>query len=513
MNVPLALITKSIRNKLILNLNTTVLFFICFLAAACTDIDLQHYEPDITTNIQGVFCTEDPQEINFPVKILFIIDTSGSMAFTDPEANRALAVEEVINEYNTNSGASFGIIRFSGSSISLTGGFTKDPAELNDAILQLREADGVTNYRGAIGTATNLLSGDILGSDLGERVRSRYVVIFLSDGLPFPPDTNRYEDIYEDVQNLMELENLDVGQIRFHTAFLNSPDTPFDVANEARQLLQNMATLGQATFTNFANGEEINFLNIDYTSIRRVYTLLNVIATNLNVRAGVDSILVDTDRDGIADDDEISEGTSPFQWDSDGDGCSDLLEKRLQFDPAEADCGCIPPVTDDDRDGLNSCEELWLGTARDIYDSDKDGIPDGLEFTQGLNPLGDDRLDDLDFDGIRNGDEVQRHTNTEADDPLVQEYWSYNYSIVERGVNDESRRCYDFSVSNVQFRPLLRSNPDEPYQPNTLRVYFAQVPWDAPDDYPIYRMAEIQVPPENVPSVIRISPDDYSLFD
>jgi len=268
----------------------TIFAVLCLsVAVACTDVDLGRYEPNITTEILGVFCTEDPQEIVFPVKILFIIDTSGSMAFTDPEAQRALAVQEVINEYNGNPGVEFGIIRFSGSSIGLTDGFTKDPAELDDAVMQLREADGVTNYRGAIGQATNLLSGDILGSDLGERVRSRYVTIFLSDGLPYPPDTNRYEDIYNDVQRLMMLGDLDVGEIRFHTAFLNSPDTPFDVAEEARQLLQNMATLGQGTFTNFANGEEINFLNIDYTSIQRIYTLVNVIVSNANVRAGVDS--------------------------------------------------------------------------------------------------------------------------------------------------------------------------------------------------------------------------------
>ena len=482
------------------------------LAAACTSVELGHYEPSITTEIQGVFCTENPQELVFPVKILFIIDTSGSMAFTDPEAQRAQAVGAVVNQYNSNPGVSFSLVRFSGSSVLLTSGFTKDPAELDDALIQIREADGVTNYRGAIGEATNLLTGDILGSDLGERVRSRYVIIFLSDGLPYPPDTNRYEDIYEDVQNLMQLESLDVGEMRFHTAFLNSPDTPFDVAEEARDLLQNMAVLGKGTFTNFANGEEINFLNIDYTAIQRVYTLVNVIVSNLNVRAGVSSLLVDSDRDGIPDDDEDLLGTSPILWDTDADGCGDLLEGRLRFDPLSSDCGCSPPVTDEDRDGLNSCEELWLGTTRDIFDSDTDGIPDGIEFSLGLNPLGEDRLDDLDFDGVRNGDEVQRHTNPQADDPEVQSRWAYAYSVVGRPVMDEGRRCYDFRVSNVQFRPVSET-PGQPGGTNLLRVYFAQVPWDDPDDYPVYRVAEVAIPVNDIPGVIRISPDDFELFD
>ena len=65
----------------------TIFVALClFLVAACTDVELGRYEPNITTEVLGVFCTEDPQEIVFPVKILFIIDTSGSMAFTDPEA-------------------------------------------------------------------------------------------------------------------------------------------------------------------------------------------------------------------------------------------------------------------------------------------------------------------------------------------------------------------------------------------------------------------------------------------
>ena len=249
-----------------------------------------------------------------------------------------------------------------------------------------------------------------------------------------------------------------------------------------------------------------------YTSIQRIYTLVNVIVSNDNVRAGVDNVLEDSDRDGIPDEEELVQGTSRILWDSDGDACSDLLEMRLQFDPLSADCGCIPPITDEDSDGLNSCEELWLGTARDIYDSDRDGIPDGAEFKEGLNPLGDDRLDDLDFDGISNGDEVQRHTNPEADDPVVHERWAYDYSIVERGVDDVSRRCYDFQVSNVQFRPVMET-PDQLVGTNLVRVYFAEVPWDDPEDYPIYRMAEFPVPVSNIPGTIRISPDDFDLFD
>jgi len=79
-------------------------------------------------------------------------------------------------------------------------------------------------------------------------------------------------------------------------------------------------------------------------------------------------------------------------------------------------------------------------------------------------------------------------------------------------VDEVSRRCYDFRVSNVQFRPV-RETPDQPVGTNLLRIYFAQVPWDDPEDYPIYRMAEVPIPTSNIPEVIRLSPDDFDLFD
>jgi hypothetical protein len=67
-------------------------------------------------------------------------------------------------------------------------------------------------------------------------------------------------------------------------------------------------------------------------------------------------------------------------------------------------------------------------------------------------------------------------------------------------------------VSNVQFRPVMET-PDQLVGTNVLRVYFAQVPWDDPEDYPIYRMAEISIPTSSIPEVIRLSPDDFDLFD
>ncbi len=67
---------------------------------------------------------------------------------------------------------------------------------------------------------------------------------------------------------------------------------------------------------------------------------------------------------------------------------------------------------DPDEDGLRNYDELIAGTRDDIHDSDEDGIPDGWEFTNGLNPLDSvEALPDADNDGLSYADEFLLGTN------------------------------------------------------------------------------------------------------
>jgi hypothetical protein len=57
---------------------------------ACTEADifetpgLGKGQQDNKMRVKGGFCTEHPDELKFPVKIMFIIDCSQSMIVTDP---------------------------------------------------------------------------------------------------------------------------------------------------------------------------------------------------------------------------------------------------------------------------------------------------------------------------------------------------------------------------------------------------------------------------------------------
>ena len=64
------------------------------------------------------------------------------------------------------------------------------------------------------------------------------------------------------------------------------------------------------------------------------------------------------------------------------------------------------PVTDTDGDGISDSDEINIyGTDPNSADTDQDGMDDGWEISQGLDPFLDDADDDLDSDGIPNIEE------------------------------------------------------------------------------------------------------------
>lgn len=81
--------------------------------------------------------------------------------------------------------------------------------------------------------------------------------------------------------------------------------------------------------------------------------------------------LVDSDGDGLTDDQELQLGTNPNQADSDDDGVSDGDEVNVY--------GSNPLSRDSDGDGLTDGEEVRLKTDPTNPDTDGDGYSDGDE--------------------------------------------------------------------------------------------------------------------------------------
>ena len=142
------------------------------------------------------------------------------------------------------------------------------------------------------------------------------------------------------------------------------------------------------------------------------FTSEGVSASSSSVSAPLDPALVDTDGDGLTDQQEHTLGTDPLLRDTDGDGISDADEERAGTDPltftrpvrdpsAPAEPAPVAPVVtttspvappravlDQDEDGIPDDKEALYGTDPTRADTDGDGFGDAKEIQNGYNPLG-----------------------------------------------------------------------------------------------------------------------------
>lgn len=423
---------------------TTSLPFLLLLSCSDANLEPVQDEPppafDDKLEVRGSICTTPPGDEFFPVKIMLIIDTSDSMRETDPTQQRLRAVIELLDRFRGNPSVKFSIIAFDAVTSDVTNGFTSNP-DLTTITNRLDDADRLTDYQGALGRAYAILTRDMIDSSPAERARSKYVIVFFSDGVPDPqciagaavqprqvcavprddwPDTfqlpaginpntgaawtwedfqglfpdmldgrdyNTKDQLVEKVREILELQEIyNVNEIRFHTGFLWDPNLnpafipAFGLDRpKAIDLLTAMATAGNGTFTEFTFGASISFLNINYTATKSVYEMTNFFAINGSSMPG----------------------PSAAKPDSDGDGLPDELEDELRT------CSYI-------KGGVNC--NLGNGNFADPLDTDGDGYGDFFEYrfrSSGFDPKVGATLtapcrqtDDSDGDGLKDCEEV-----------------------------------------------------------------------------------------------------------
>jgi hypothetical protein len=166
------------------------------LVVGCSDRRLVPIEDATLTNvddlvdIEAEFCARRTEEVTFPVKILLVLDGSGSLQFTDQSGLRRAAVRDLMSSLARQPDVYVATMGF-GSNIYLDppispGAPTFIPASdwVEPAFLSL--ADIQTNYHGALSAVRSHLLMDLLASDPAEVARTKYVIIFFSDGAPTP---------------------------------------------------------------------------------------------------------------------------------------------------------------------------------------------------------------------------------------------------------------------------------------------------------------------------------------
>ena len=488
---------------------------------SCSEARLQIGQPeeeeevDHLLRIQGEYCTEPSGDVTFPVKVVFVVDQSNSLQCLDSENRRFEALQAAVDDLRAIPSAQFAFIGFSSWVREVD--FTRDVDEIQEFLDPAQGLGPATDYQGVLASTVRLLERDMRDTDSRELARTRYIVNFVSDGVPEPvctagcdssepPDSlygvcnteleipddeyvehspcqpyNQPEQILARVDEIMELGDLyDVGRINLNTTLLFSPvqvvqQVCGDVAEEfgyerdaATAVLREMANAGDGIFqdVNLEQGES-DYLRINVTSMPAQYGLHSFIAHNENAVRTEKGLEPDSDGDGLADSLERAIGTDPYDPDTDGDGYGDFFEWHFRnegFDPLDPDKPALRCRDSSDRtgDGLTVCEEDFLGTDLNTPDTSGDGIPDRLKLIMGLDPLVNDGTRDDDFDGISNFDEVRGGTNPQIPDDQVYRSERILYDIDDRGLGEvqrigssstDERRCYDYDIQRIALAP------------------------------------------------------------
>jgi hypothetical protein len=556
---------------------------LALLLTGCTDAELVEIPApppparNDTLQVAGRVCPRASQALDFPLRVLFVVDGSESMEITDPvdpvtgETGRQTAVREAWTRLLADGAAGtvkVGITRFSAQAQSRTvvdadgdglpdSFFTDDAELLEVATASLAATDRTTNYLNALDEAYFELRTELLRTEAASLARSRYVVVFVSDGLPDESGTegrrNTQGAIVDAVGGITDLAALfGVGAFAFHTVYLSAGRGPA-VDQPAQDLLGAMAGAGAGVYRSVPSGEALGFLHLDLTRIRRVFALRSITAVNLQAlqsaaqlpdpvieawdalaykdanddgRPSCGDPLLDSDGDGLADLRERRVGTDPFDPDTDRDGVRDWLEVALgssgldPLDPTDSGCRALDLVVDrpgcldadgdlrcdcgpdsadmdgdgrcddpdTDGDGLNDCEEVYLGTSRTVVDTDADGLPDLLEARAGTSPVARDGADDLDWDRTDNGFEVRTAGDPWCDDAPSRSQTAYAWTLEEEpGVGADV--CMRFRLENVTLLPT--ADPADPGH-NRVLLFAGEAAYDDPGTYAGWRVACVE---------------------
>jgi hypothetical protein len=418
---------------------------------------------DDELRLTGEACLSPDTDAVFPVKVLFLVDTSDSMSVTDRQGYRTQAVDAVLDSYKDNPAVSFGVVAFSSQIDRFppagSGGFTNAP-DRGAIDSRISQADSMTDYQGALSTAYQMLSEDIVASSPAERARTKYIIVFFSDGTPDPQcsasatpcgagecpahqhcratvcqddflvctvprkdwstafaktvpatmypdlgagaDYNLTPQILRAVDDIMGLQDFyHVGEIRLHTAFLYDPTAASDALAAPFGLDRAGGVALMTSMAEHGLGTYTEFdsaSKIDFLSINYTpYIEENGLAGVLATNLSV----IDT-----------GDGLEP---DSDGDGLTDD-EERAAGTCVAASATCIDPA-DSDGDGYTDLFEERnrvsgfdpldpnkpLTPCASKIDSDNDLLRDCEEAFLKTDP----RLPDSDGDRIPDGVEFR----------------------------------------------------------------------------------------------------------
>ncbi len=213
-------------------------------------------------------CQDQLQQITVPVKMLFVVDVSGSNASnpgTDPnKVVRGGSIQEFFNLYGTKPNFWWGFTYFAGTTSSALIGYNNDasqPAFTNNPTDMLMAIQVFLNQIGDSGNTPYVAALDLaikaIQNDTVYTPDTSWVVVWLSDGMPVPDVNNAI--LTSKVQTLIGLRP---GKVTFNAVYYG----PLNPTASGRLQMMTMVGGGKFLDTN-ANPNGKSFQIVDVINV------------------------------------------------------------------------------------------------------------------------------------------------------------------------------------------------------------------------------------------------------
>lgn len=513
------------------------------LISSCSNVKLEgELEQLAQLDPEATFCVIPPKELGKELSVLFVIDTSGSntISGTDPnKARRIGAMTSFFNINKTNKYMNWGLEIFGGNVPNSAKHLIQtdknqnfsNSTDFESALGDFQAvADGnATPYVSALNSARNAVENFInYKEELGQEP-GNFHIIFISDGVPAPAESNTDEDIFSIVNALMKNTK---SKIALSTVFYNIGGG--DNAN-AVERLKKMSELGKGKFQDASNGEDIDLSEFVQAGLyREPYLIKDFFVYNLNSTLCDDGRMgADSDADGLCDIDEDSYNIKyKKQIESQYPNMSFSSTNRNSFDTRFSDLiifknlvdkDILPDCSsemigyndDEDFDLLNTCEERYMysesvsgpttkwedmmilnrnQSSPTNFDTDGDGVIDGLEFLFFKN-----KSVAVDFNSLKsrkNGLESYEYFRDHFSYLVPSSSPRYNLNVKWVHRNDEGQNCYQIdqevmpiykvnslTSSNTGGRAYLEHAADE----NVVMIYYIMTTENNPNGLGVMR--------------------------
>lgn len=481
---------------------------------ACGDINLMKPgTPPVNAKSQGDFCISPPENKNRLTKIMFVMDKSGSNNGTDSGAVlRGSGVENFYNDHLNDEYIKWGMIRFGIITDYMIADpyFTQDEGSVRNAIAELRSSDsGGTPYSDALAKTELAIRDDI---EAFPEEDAYYMVFFISDGQPEP-----YISVEQASALVKSIINVKPGKIFLSSAYYgtNGP--------AAQEYLREMALAGGGKYADLNLTGELDFEALIVKPTNEPWQIKNTTLMVYNTNASTclnGTVGVDSDSDGMCDEDEVRYGLNPQKRNSfptltdergkvtDLRGYGDYFHwRRIVFGESLPACA---DATDEDHDLLTKCEEQYIVNQRPSTvfpdgkpryngdpknpDTDLDGFLDGIEiFMFKDKGSANDYLNVLrsyDGESDSSGTQLRQHRNPTVWDPGA---FAYDIIINPKGY-EEGKTCYSYSQSRLELFNTLEVKEEDTLPglghaagDSAVLIYYIQTPQSDKDGPGVYK--------------------------